>query len=216
MMNLVINFHGIGDPPPGIEEGEAEVWTSVEEMNRILDLAEGRPEVAITSDDGNVSDLEILLPALLKRRLTATFFVLTGRIGKPGFLDEQGIGVLVESGMRIGLHGHAHVSWRGLDVDAARIEWFEARERLAAVSGQSIEDAACPFGRYDRGTIGGLRRAGISRIFTSDRGWFRSGAMPIPRNSVGTSTSSSVIEELLERPRIPFIDSLRRTVKRWR
>ena len=41
----------------------------------------------ISFDDGNASDLEIGLPALLERGLTATFFVLAGRLGRPGSLD---------------------------------------------------------------------------------------------------------------------------------
>ena len=38
-------------------------------------------------DDGNASDVELALPALRERGLKATFFVVAGRLGTPGFLD---------------------------------------------------------------------------------------------------------------------------------
>ena len=57
----------------------------------------------------------IALPALRERGLTATFFVVAGRLGEPGFLDERGVRALADAGMAIGCHGMRHRPWRGLD-----------------------------------------------------------------------------------------------------
>ena len=51
------------------------------------------------------SDFVYGLPALLDRGLTATFFVVAGRLGEPGFLSENDVRTLVSAGMTIGCHG---------------------------------------------------------------------------------------------------------------
>ena len=216
MLKIVVNFHGVGDPSRSLEDGEDRVWTTVDEMNRILDLLVERDDVVITSDDGNRSDLELLMPALRERGLDAIFFLLSGRIGEPGSLDADGVQDLVDNGMRIGLHGRSHVSWRGLDRETARAELIDARRELEEVSGQKIHEAACPFGDYDRGTIHALAKAGISRIYTSDGGWVRDESRLLARNSVGPVLDSNAVGHLLDRPGIPISMSLKRALKRWR
>ena len=216
MLKLAVNFHGVGDPSRVLEKGEDRVWSTVDEMNRILDLLVDRDDVIITSDDGNRSDLEILAPALRERGLEAIFFLLSGRIGDSGFLDGEGIRELVGIGMHIGLHGRSHVSWRGLDPATARTELIDARREIEDVSGQQLDDAACPFGDYDRGTIRDLAKAGIRRLFTSDGGWVRTDSRLIARNSVGPVLDSNALKQLLGRPGIPVAMSMKRALKRWR
>ena len=44
-----VTLHGVGAPPrPMEDDDEAEVWVSVEQLERILDTAVGRPEVTVT------------------------------------------------------------------------------------------------------------------------------------------------------------------------
>ena len=45
----------------------------------------------ISFDDGNASDLDIALGALLERGLVGSFFVVAGRIGSRGSLDSDGL-----------------------------------------------------------------------------------------------------------------------------
>ena len=55
-----INVHGVGPlPTRALEDGEDQVWASVEQLERVLDAAVGRSDVVITFDDGNSSDVEI-------------------------------------------------------------------------------------------------------------------------------------------------------------
>lgn len=162
-------FHGIGAPSRPLEPGEGAYWVSVDDYRAILDVLAARADVRISFDDGNWSDVAHALPSLLARGLTATFFVATGRLGRPGSLDDDAVRHLARSGMRIGTHGMRHTSWRRLDAASAHLELVEARSRLADLVEQPVDQAALPLGQYDRGTLSRLRRLGYRRVFTSDR-----------------------------------------------
>src|SRR5262249_30889771 len=150
--NRVINvlFHGIGMPRRELEPGEDNYWVSEDRFLNILDELATLTEVRISFDDGNASDTEIALPALLERGLRAGFFVLAGRLGQPGSLDDDGVRELARHGMGIGSHGMLHRSWRKMDPGTCHDELIAARDRLRAVTGAEVDTAACPLGRYGR------------------------------------------------------------------
>jgi peptidoglycan/xylan/chitin deacetylase (PgdA/CDA1 family) len=186
MSDSVINicFHGVGTPQREMEEGEDRYWISEELFHGVLDEIRTWPSVRISFDDGNASDVEIGLPALLDRGLTADFFVLASRLESAGSLDEKAVRRLHESGMTIGSHGMWHKPWRGMDQATSDVELVAARDRIAEVVGTPVDTAACPLGRYDRELIGRMRKLGYTRVFTSDRRRARSGDWLQPRYSV--------------------------------
>ena len=177
-------FHGIGTPRRELEPGEDVYWVAEDRFRRILDEVATWPGVRLSFDDGNASDLAIGLPALLERGLTADFFVVAGRLGQPGSLDEDGVRELRRHGMGIGTHGMWHRSWRGMDQRERREEFVAARDRLATVTGAPVDAAACPRGQYDRRVLTDLRRQGYTRVYTSDRRPARAGSWLQPRFSV--------------------------------
>ncbi len=181
---LNVCFHGIGTPQRELEPGEDRYWIGEDLFNAVLDEVRTWPAVRISFDDGNASDVEIGLPALLRRNLRADFFVLAARLDTQGSLDEAAVRHLHDSGMRVGSHGMRHRSWRGMDPATRHDELVAARDRLAAVVGADVDTAACPLGRYDRELLGRLRRLGYTRVFTSDRRRARAGAWLQPRYSV--------------------------------
>ncbi len=208
-----ITFHGIGPVDRPLDPGEDRVWCSVEQMNAILDLVQDRPDVRITSDDGNRSDLEILAPALAERGLTADFFVLAGRLESDHFLNAEDLRTLRSMGMRIGLHGWDHVPWRRLDEAGWTRELVEAKHRLEKCIGEPITAAACPFGAYGRETIRRLKDAGVEEIFTSDGGWSEPSRTVVTRNSVGPDRAAGELAPLLARRRLALADRAKRVLK---
>lgn len=167
MINL--GFHGIGTPERELEPDEDQYWIEAELFEQLLAEAREMPSVRLTFDDGNASDLTIALPALLERGLTASFFVIAGRLGEPGSLTADDVRALAEAGMTIGTHGLRHRPWRSLDEDGYREELDEARAVIAAAAGDPVEEAACPFGAYDRRALRALRLHGYRRVYTVDR-----------------------------------------------
>jgi len=182
--HLNVCFHGVGTPGRELEPGEDPYWVTRDAFLAIVDELATWPSVRISFDDGNASDVEIGLPALVERDLRADFFVLAGRLGAAGSLDAAAVRELREQGMTIGSHGMAHRSWRAMDPSTRDAELVTARERLAEVAGAPVDAAACPLGRYDRRLLADLKRLGYRRVYTSDRRPARAGAWLQPRYSV--------------------------------
>ena len=209
-INLI--FHGIGDPDRPLDPGEDDVWVSRLQFLSILDSVAGRSDVRITFDDGNASDVAHALPALRRRGLRATFFVVAGRLGAPSFLDEADVRALADAGMAIGSHGMRHRPWRELDDRELREELMEAKERLEEVVERPVTEAGCPFGSYDRRVLRALRRYGYERVYTSDRGTARADAWLQARNSVGPADDAGLLDRIISADRRPH-EALRRRTK---
>jgi peptidoglycan/xylan/chitin deacetylase (PgdA/CDA1 family) len=221
MPESVINicFHGIGTPARELEPGESRYWIGVDTFHRVLDDLAGWPAVRISFDDGNASDIEIGLPALRARGLSADFFVLAGRLGAPGSLDEPAVKELVAAGMTVGTHGMNHIPWRGLDPATNKAELVDARARIAAVTGTPVDAAACPLGRYDRRLLGDLRRFGYRRVYTSDRRAANPNAWLQPRFSIRAEDTAESFRALATAvPPLPTRakDAAKALLKRWR
>lgn len=216
IMNLC--FHGVGVCRAEREPGEAAYWLPESEFLRILDLVTGRADVRLSFDDGNRSDLETALPALVERGLRADIFALAGRLDDPQSLDAQGLRELRAAGMSIGSHGWAHVPWRRLAPDEVRREFYDAREALADAAGADIEAAAFPMGRYDRHSLTALRAAGYRTVFTSDRFRAQPSSWMQARFSIGATDTAASVKTLIDR-RLGLRDGRNvgaSLVKRWR
>jgi peptidoglycan/xylan/chitin deacetylase (PgdA/CDA1 family) len=193
-----ITVHGIGPTDRDLDPGEDLTWVRVDQFERMVDAAVGRDDVRLTFDDGNASDVEIALPRLLERGLTGEFFVLAGRLGEPGRLSPDGVRELVKAGMSVGSHGWAHRDWRRLDAPQAAEELADAHRLLEDLTGQPVTRVAIPFGSYDRHVLRRLRRARVSRAYTSDGGRARPGSWLQPRNSVRHDLDAAWIAQVLD------------------
>lgn len=215
-----LSFHGVGAPPgPPREAGEHDYWVGRDAFLSLLDEVQGRDDVWLSFDDGNASDVDVALPALVERGMTADFFVVAGRLGIPGNLDAGGVRALQDAGMRVGTHGMGHRSWRGLSDDELAVELVEAREVIAEATGTAVDAAALPLGQYDRTVLSALRRLGYGVVYSSDARRARAGAWFQPRYSVRAGdTPRSVQEKVLLPPRASerLRGHLAGLVKRWR
>jgi peptidoglycan/xylan/chitin deacetylase (PgdA/CDA1 family) len=217
--SINLTFHGVGRPHRQLEPGEEDVWVAPALLLSVLDSAKGRDDVLITVDDGNASDVEQVLPALVDRGLTATFFLVAARLGTPSFLDERGVRALAAAGMQIGCHGMKHRAWRGLDDRALYEELVEAKAVLERAVDAPVTVASCPFGSYDRHVLRRLRESGYRHVYTSDRGTARPGDFVQVRNSVRLSDPPGLLARLdahESRARSVLAHRARLAVKRWR
>jgi peptidoglycan/xylan/chitin deacetylase (PgdA/CDA1 family) len=214
-----ICFHGIGEPMAALEPDWHEFFVSASLFLAVLDEAAARPGISLTFDDGYASDVEVALPALRERGLTATFFPVAGKLGQPGYLDAAGVRALSAAGMPVGSHGMRHRSWRDLGAEAEHEELAVARSLIGSAAQAPVRAAACPFGSYDRRVLGALRRNGYEHVFTSDRRRARAGAWLQPRYSILRSDTLGSIRENILAPR-PVVERVRcaaaARVKAWR
>lgn len=180
---LILTFHGLGEPPAGVSDAERDVWVDVEWFEAIVDAlpADG---VGLAFDDGNSSDVEHALGVLLERGRRARFFVLAGRLDAEGHLSAQDVRRLHAAGMGIGSHGLNHRDWRRLSAEDLQEELVISRRRLGEVLASDVTEAACPFGSYDRRVLRALRGAGYRRVYNSDDGPGAAGSWLMPRTTV--------------------------------
>jgi peptidoglycan/xylan/chitin deacetylase (PgdA/CDA1 family) len=215
----ILTFHGVGKKPRALDPGEERVWLDADRFSSVLDAVGSRPDVSLSFDDGNLSDVETALPLLIERGLTAMFFPCVGRLGEPGFLTPEQVRELVSAGMGIGSHGWAHRPWRGLPEEDLELELSGARKRLEDVVGTPVLTASCPFGAYDRRILGLLHSIGYERIYTSDGGPAQADDWLAPRTTVLRQHEAGDLVELLDRPvslTARMARSTRLTLKRWR
>jgi len=104
-------------------------------------------QLVITFDDGDVSNVEVALPLLAERGMTAEFFITSGFIDQPGMLGAADVRTLADAGMGIGSHGATHAFLEDLGPDALDVELRESRQRLQDASGREITSLALPGGR---------------------------------------------------------------------
>lgn len=183
---LVANFHGIGTPGRSVPADEVPYWCPQSSWPEMADAlarlaADERVTLEITFDDGNLSDLTEAMPALLRRGLTATFLVCSGRLGRPDYLSPAHLRELKAAGMEIGSHGHDHVDLRRVDDETLAVETETSKRVIEDAVGAPVTRFALPFGSYDRRVLGSLRQ--YETVYSSDAVRAQRGRWLVPRYS---------------------------------
>jgi peptidoglycan/xylan/chitin deacetylase (PgdA/CDA1 family) len=103
----------------------------------------------ITIDDGWDDGYTYALPVLAQRGFVATYFVIAGRIDRPGFLTSAHLQALVAAGDEIGDHTMDHVRLPRQGAAKLTYEIDAAAARIAQVTGYWPESLAYPDGVMD-------------------------------------------------------------------
>jgi peptidoglycan/xylan/chitin deacetylase (PgdA/CDA1 family) len=155
--------------------------------------------IIISVDDGYVDDVRTILPDLQRWHMTATFFVITGRMTEPGFLTAEAIRRLDRAGMDVGDHTAHHVDLRAITPAELRMETAGSRRTLDAVLGHPVYYFAYPFGAYNDAVVTAVKAAGFTMAYTTDAGTTESTASPLtwPRIHVGRAETPAGLTALL-------------------
>ena len=213
---MILTFHGVGEPPPDVRASERPFWVGADVLASTLDEVARRADVSVTFDDGLRSDVEIALPALHERGMSARFFILGGHVDEPGYVTSADVRALAEAGMTIGSHGVHHEPWTSLAPDELRQQLVRSRSVLEDLSGRAVDEASCPFGMYDRTVLRELRRVGFARVYTSDGGPANPAAWLQPRNTVKVGSDPAAIIDDRVSVRTRTVRRAKRIVKRLR
>jgi len=140
-------------------------------------LADPRPrQVALSFDDGNLGQFEQGFPELARRGMSATFFVTTDWVGRPGYASWEALREMHAAGMSIQSHTRSHPFLSELDPQTAFDELRSSREALDEALGQRTASLALPNGDFPRGGSRVFRDAGYTVVGTSRWGRNRSAA----------------------------------------
>lgn len=140
----------------------------------------GRTAV-ISFDDGYVDNLAAC-EELQKRGMRASWFIVTGSVGKTPRWSAEGrpagrllnaaeLREMQESGMEIGSHTVNHV--RLTEVDDVRLaqELSDSRAELEKMLGNAINSFAYPYGAWDARCSLAVKQAGYTSACTTRTGW---------------------------------------------
>ena len=125
------------------------------------------PSVCITFDDGCETDLIAAAPILQEFGFRATFYLTSGFLGTPGYLNPDQVRELDSLGFEVGCHSMTHPYLS--DVSEAELgrEILDAKLQIEAILSHTISHFSCPGGRYDQRTLETARRAGFRTVANS-------------------------------------------------
>ena len=141
---------------------------AVAESGADVGLFPGGAGAAFTFDDGGASALHAA-DALERHGWRGHFFITTGRLGTPGFLDADGVRGLAGRGHSVGGHSHTHPTYFGRLPRAEQLdEWRRSREALAEILGAPPAGASVPGGFFRPEVAETAAEAGYSWLMTSE------------------------------------------------
>jgi peptidoglycan/xylan/chitin deacetylase (PgdA/CDA1 family) len=160
------------------------------------DLLAGRgaaPSWALTFDDGGASALPVG-EELLRRSWRGHFFITSGSIGHPGFVDADAIRELDRMGHIVGSHSMTHPDrMASLPADKLLREWSQSVDILAQVLGKDVLTASVPGGYYRKSVAVAAAQAGVTTLFTSEpvrSAHLVDGCLVVGRYSIRRDTSA--------------------------
>ena len=117
--------------------------------------------VIISFDDGWETQFEYALPSLEKYHYTATFFVVTNYIGRPGFISWPQLQTLQTDGMIIGSHSRSHPRLNKIK-DPAELwdQIYNSKTILETQLEAPVEEFAYPYGSYNAKAAAAVKLAG--------------------------------------------------------
>ena len=160
-----------------------------------------KPSLIATFDDGHNSDIEIVLPLLLERKASASFFIVPSFVGSHGFMRWNDIIKLAESGMDIGSHSFSHLDFRKVDNNRIYLELNDSKKIIEDKIGKPVISFSFPYGFSSKNAHKIAKEIGYRYVFGSQHGVINGSNFSekiLPRNSINRSMSNKRINKVLD------------------
>ena len=207
----VLTYHCIAEEP---YSENSELFVRPEDFARQLDiLAEegytsifadelhnsaAKKPVVITFDDGYEDNYFTAFPILKEKGQKATIFVISGMIGREGYLTVDEIREMVDSGfVSIQSHTDSHRMLTGLSLDDRIREFATSKSVLEAASGREVTAVAYPFGDVDYSVLQAAEEFYDFGYITTGR-YIPFMDMRVPRVTVNRSTTEDGFRALIK------------------
>lgn len=158
------------------------------------DIAAGRPippkTVALTFDDGTLDNFMYAFPVLKKMNFPAVIYMITRNIGKDGWLSEEDLRILDESGIAIGSHTASHAFLPDTDRGVIAQELSESKQRLESILGHPVTLFSYPAGGVTPAIERQVADAGYTSAVTTNYGRTRNNVFALHRVKASESGGS--------------------------
>ncbi len=149
-MTTVLTFHRVVDR---LERDHDISWDSFRRLTDGLsapviglDVIVPSPQRVVFTFDDATADHSRAAEELLRRGLSATFFVPAAHVGTPGHLDADEVSSLVSMGHVVGSHAHDHRPFAQISPEELRYQAHASRIRLEQICGRRVDLFAPPGG----------------------------------------------------------------------
>jgi peptidoglycan/xylan/chitin deacetylase (PgdA/CDA1 family) len=123
--------------------------------------------VALTFDDGYLDAYGVALPLLQQHGYVATFYIVSGFVGQPGYMGWPEIRALRDAGMEIGAHSVSHPDLTTLGLDDLRAQVAQSGAAIAAELGAPVLSFCYPGGRFNDTVAAVARESGYTSATTT-------------------------------------------------
>lgn len=153
-----------------------------------------KKSVVLTFDDGYGDNYSTAWPVLKKYGFHATIFMISGKIGQPGYLTAKEIKEMSTAGIAFECHTVTHPSLAELSYTKQYAELANCKKALETLTGKPVRYVAYPNGSYDLETLRAAREIGFSVGLKMSGGNASAGivALEEPRVYVGDSLSDFI------------------------
>lgn len=179
----ILMYHDIGSPAGGLTVTPAMLAEQVDtlksagyctvSLDTLLQAMRNEPvslpekPVVLCFDDAYANVYSDAYPILKERGFSATLFVITGLVGKQGYVTWEQINELVEAGWTVGCHTARHLDLTTLGSESLRAEIADARAVLQEKTGEPVLSFCYPSGRYNDQVAQAAKDAGYYGAVTT-------------------------------------------------
>ena len=149
--------------------------------------------IVLTFDDGYANFATVGAPLLARAGFTATTFVVSGFVGRPGFMSAAQVREVAALGMTVGAHTEHHVDLARVPAVLAQQEIAGSRAALQLLSGQPVTDFAYPSGQFNQQVVQLVQQAGFRDAVTTIGGVRQTAGLEYTMTRVRVSGGESLL-----------------------
>jgi peptidoglycan/xylan/chitin deacetylase (PgdA/CDA1 family) len=159
--------------------------------------------VVLTFDDGYADFYTTAMPILLSHGFTATDFVISGRLGRPGFMTPSQVVAADGLGFTIGAHTVDHVALAAQAPARATWQMRQSKLTLEGLLGHPVVDFAYPYGSFNTYDMAQAQKLGFETAVSTNSGTVHSAGqlMDLSRMRIGGGLSLTYFATVAGGPR---------------
>ncbi|PIU24252.1 hypothetical protein COT12_01995 [Candidatus Berkelbacteria bacterium CG08_land_8_20_14_0_20_39_8] len=155
--------------------------------------------IILTFDDGYSDAFDNVLPILEADNQIGTFYIISGFVGKEGFLNTDQIKKMSEMGMEIGSHSVDHPNLATASPEKLSQELSNSKSLLEQIIGKKIIGFCYPSGDYNPEVEKAVENAGYLTSTTTNSGisTTKNDKFSLPRLRIGPTTTNEKFMKIL-------------------
>lgn len=123
--------------------------------------------VILTFDDGYADFYYVALPVLRSHDFRAVAYVVSGFVGRPGYMNAAQVVEADHTGIEIGSHTVDHVNLTNQTNAGLRYELSASRQSLEQLLGHPVLAFCYPSGRFNSGVVSAVEATGYQNATTT-------------------------------------------------